>query len=132
MPVNVTLPVNVETPRTANRFVIPAWYVEHGPGGDFLHVELQAVLRHKEVRPIAGSSPPATETVEVVDAVTALPRRTYSGARLVAMMGDAGARYEALALAGTPKAMAFYRAIKGVLYDARKADGDIPADGVLS
>ncbi len=129
MPINTAVPVNVEAPAMANRFVIPVWYVEHGPGGDVLHVDLQAVLVHTEQRPVEGTN--ATVAVEVIDACTALQRRSYTGARLVAMVTDAGARYEALIAAGAPKAAAFYGAVKWVLYAARQADGDIPADGVL-
>ncbi len=131
MPINTTKSVNIETPKQANRWIIPVWYVEHGPGGDFLHVDLQAVLVHAEERPVVGSDPPATTTVEVIDACTPMPRRTYSGARLTAMLEDAGVRYEALVAKGSTRAAAFYGAVKGVLYAARQADGDIPADGVL-
>ncbi len=131
MPINTAAPVNIEAPVMANRWVIPVWYVEHGPGGDFLHVDLQAVLVHTEERPVVGSNPPATTTVEIVDACTTMPRRTYSGKRLAAMMDVAGAEYEALAVAGSSRAAAFYGAVKSVLYAARQVDGDIPADGVL-
>ncbi len=115
MPLNVDIPVPAGVVPMANRFTITSWVVDCGSGGDVLRVSSVATLIH------------IIDGVEVVDSTTPLPVRTYVGDSLTLLMQDAGARYEALLLAGGEKAPALHSAIKESLYASEQTAGNIPA-----
>jgi hypothetical protein len=139
MPITFDTPVEkqVAAPVQLNTFEILRHEVHSRPEsaeGPLVLVHCRGLLREtstveREVTPATNETPAVTETVDVVadSNVTLFPPMAYEGARLAAIMAEAGAKTAALIDQGATADVAIYVGIRDALYTALRADGIIPA-----